>query len=62
MTNYYDINFAEQDRAWDWFVDCGLCTEETLRVVTSINGYSMDTMRNILYVLEGTTTFPYEEE
>lgn len=43
---------------WDYIIDEGIATEETLQVVTSINGYSVDTLNSVLKV---TTGFNYEQ-
>ena len=45
------------DEMWDIFIDYGLCSEETLQVVTNINGYSEDTMLAILYAVTGLRNF-----
>lgn len=37
---------------WDFLLSRGL-TEQTLQVVTSINGYRMDVLEDILYVHTG---------
>ena len=42
---------------WDIFIDYGLCSEETLQVVTNINGYSEETMLDILYAVTGFRNF-----
>jgi hypothetical protein len=44
------------DRAWDTLLEAGV-SEQTLQIVTSINGYSMDTMRDVLYAHTGYRTF-----
>lgn len=41
------------DELWDKYIDYGICSEETLRVVTSINGYNEETMNDILYATIG---------
>lgn len=45
------------DEMWDIFIDYGLCSEETLQVVTNINGYSEETMLSILYAVTGLRNF-----
>lgn len=49
------VNTVEE--AWDYLIESGLASEETLRVVTSINGYSLDTLESVLYALEGYHSF-----
>ena len=38
---------------WDYLLDKGIVSEETLRVVTSINGYNIDTLEDVLYATTG---------
>ena len=45
------------DEMWDLMLDLGICSEETLRVVTSINGYNEETMCDILYATVGLRNF-----
>lgn len=46
---------------WDALLDMGV-SEETLQIVTDVAGYSERTLRGVLYSVEGTETFPEEEE
>lgn len=46
---------------WDALIEMG-ATEQTLQVVTDINGYSEDTMRDILYAMFGEREFVEEYE
>lgn len=47
---------------WDLLIDMGV-SEETLQVVTSINGYNYETLCDILYVVSGYRNFEqYERE
>lgn len=47
---------------WDALENMGV-SEETLQVVTNINGYSTETMHDILYAVYGERTFDiYDEE
>lgn len=43
--------------AWDYLIETGLASEETLQVVTSINGYSLDTLESVLYAVAGYRSF-----
>ena len=55
------VNTVEE--AWDYLIESGLASEETLQVVTNINGYSLDTLESVLYALEGYHSFSqYLEE
>lgn len=49
------INTVEQ--AWDYLIESGLTTQHTLEVVTSINGYSLDTLQDVLYAVAGYRNF-----
>lgn len=41
------------EKVWDFIVDNGIVSEETLRVVTSINGYNETALNDIIYVQTG---------
>lgn len=45
------------NEAWDYLIETGLASEETLQVVTSINGYSLDTLESVLYATAGYHKF-----
>ncbi len=45
------------DQAWDYLIENQLASEETLKVITSINGYSLDTLENVLYAVAGYEDF-----
>jgi hypothetical protein len=47
---------TELDRAWDELLELGV-SEQTLQIVTSINGYTLDTLRDVLYAHTGYRTF-----
>lgn len=38
---------------WDKIIEYGIASEETLQVVTSINGYSVETLNDIIYAQTG---------
>lgn len=44
------------DDMWDYLMDMGV-SEQTLQVVTDINGYSEQTMCDILYAVSGYRDF-----
>lgn len=44
------------DEKWDMLKEYGI-SEQTLKVVTSINGYSEKTLEDILYVTTGYRNF-----
>ena len=43
---------------WEALLDMGV-SEETLQCVTNINGYSEETMEDILYAVFGERSFDY---
>ena len=53
---------SEEERAWAWLLENGVVGEETLRVVTDINGFNMETMQDVLYSVSGERAFPWEDE
>lgn len=46
----------DKNTAWDTLMEFGV-SEQTLQIVTSINGYSMDTLNDILYAHTGYRSF-----
>jgi len=38
---------------WDYIIEYNIASEDTLRVVTNINGYSIDTLNDVLYSVTG---------
>ena len=42
----------EKSQMWDALIELGV-SEQTLQIVTSINGYSMDTLNDVLYAATG---------
>ena len=46
----------ELDENWDRLIELGV-SEQTLQIVTSINGYREDTLTNILYAHTGYRAF-----
>lgn len=39
--------------AWDYLTESGIATEEELQLVTSMNGYNIETLESVLYVRTG---------
>lgn len=52
----------DTNEMWDYLVDTVGVSEETLRIVTAINGYSKETMRDVLYSVTGYRDFDQMEE
>jgi hypothetical protein len=38
---------------WDFLIENGIATEESLVLLTNINGYSVETLEDALYALTG---------
>ena len=38
------------ESTWDFLVDTGIATEQELHLVTCINGYSMESLNDVIYV------------
>ena len=57
MENYYVKDFEDflndLDTLWDLFMDYEVCQEETLNVITKINGNNLDTYKDVLYCTTG---------
>lgn len=50
------------EQMWDWLIDTGAASEDTLKVVTSINGYNTETLENVLYATTGYRSFEQIDE
>lgn len=50
------------EKQYDYLVECGIATEEEIQLVTYINGYNPDTMKDILYVRTGYRDFDQLED
>lgn len=51
-----------KEQMWDYLKEVVLVSEQTLQVVTDINGYSEETMLDILYAVTGYRSFEQFEE
>ena len=51
----------DKDMMWDALLDMGV-EEQTLKIVTAINGYSREAMEAVLYAHTGYRTFEQLEE
>lgn len=47
---------------WDTLQDMYGVSEETLQIITSINGYNTDTMESVLYAVAGLNSFDQDED
>lgn len=43
----------ETGKLWNAMLEEGIVSEETLQVITSINGYSVETLNDVLYAVTG---------
>jgi len=46
--NTYKIN-----QVWDYIIDSGIATQEELELVTNINGYTIETLNDVIYARTG---------
>tara|TARA_Y100001963_G_C6494542_1_gene314996 strand:+ start:100 stop:270 length:171 start_codon:yes stop_codon:yes gene_type:complete len=46
----------DKNKAWDALIEQGV-SEETLKVITAINGWSIDTMEAVLFAVTGYRSF-----
>lgn len=61
LNQFYDIEESEDEMMpeqkiellWSYLVDVVHVSEETLHIVTDINGYSIETLEDVLYVKTG---------
>ena len=44
---------TEINELWDGMILHNLATQETLKISTSINGYTLETLLDVLYVVTG---------
>lgn len=51
----------ELNEMWDKLMELGV-SEQTLQIVTDINGYNKRTMHDVLYAFAGENTFEGEED
>lgn len=52
----------DTNEMWDCLVETVGVSEETLQVVTAINGYSTETMEAVLYAVTGYRDFDQMED
>jgi hypothetical protein len=50
------MNTLTNEAMWDSLTDMGV-SEETLRIITSINGYKRETFTDVLYACSGYRSF-----
>ena len=45
--------FMELNEQFNYLIENGICTEDEMKLVTSINGYNEESVNDILYVRTG---------
>lgn len=55
MNVYKSVSKSEimRDELWDYLLETNTATEEEMSLVTSINGWSLDSLESILYSRTG---------
>ena len=53
---------ATIEQYWDKLIEYNLATDEELRLITYINGYSVDTLDDVLYARSGYRDLEQFEE
>jgi hypothetical protein len=43
----------DKEQVWDYLVESQIATEEELKLVTYINGYSIESLESVIYVRTG---------
>lgn len=54
-------SFAKKDEMWERLLELGV-SEETIQIVVNINGYTTETMEDILYAATGYRSFDQVKE
>lgn len=53
---------AKTDKIRDRIVNAGIASEGTLRVITAINGYSVETLNDVIYAVSGVRNWKQYKE
>lgn len=55
QSTMFNMTYKDNDaaRVWDYIINNGIATEDELQLVTDINGYSVDTLNDVLYARTG---------
>ena len=48
----FNIN-EKEDAIYDFIVENGFASEETLQIIAKMNGYSVETLNRVIYVTTG---------
>ncbi len=52
----------ERDTLWDYLLENNHASEETLKIVTSINGFTLETLEDVLYATTGYNSLEQLQE
>lgn len=55
------LNDETMEMAWEELLEMGV-SEETLQIITCINGYNLQTLHDVLYAYSGERLFGFENE
>ena len=50
---HYTKDQIEISEAWEYLTECGIATEEELQLITSINGYNIESIESVIYCRTG---------
>jgi hypothetical protein len=50
---YGGLKMYNIEKIWDRIIELEIATQEELELVTSINGYNIDTLNDVIYVRTG---------
>ena len=53
---------AKTDKLWDRIVNAGIASEDTLKVITAINGFSVETLNDVIYAVSGLRNWKQYKE
>lgn len=53
---------TKTNKLWDRIVNAGIASEDTLRVITAINGYSVETLNDVIYAVSGLRNWKQYKE
>lgn len=56
------MNDDKISQAWDYLIETGIATEQTLQVATSLAGYTLETLESVLYILTGYRSFDFDDD
>lgn len=45
------------EQAWDYLIESGIASEQTLQVATTLEGYTLETLEAVLFILTGERSF-----